>query len=84
MDGVAYNSALAGSSDSLVGMWIIHMLSGKRHLLLFCVPWICVGAVVVGGVRCRVFDVVARAATSAHYACQRNDIEMTRGLCDAL
>ena len=32
LDGVSYSSALAGRQDSVVGVWAVNLISGKRHL----------------------------------------------------
>eukprot|EP00959_Pyramimonas_sp_CCMP1952_P472633 9500350-Pyramimonas_sp.AAC.3 len=33
LDGVSYMSSAAGRSDSTLGMWVVNLCSGKRHLL---------------------------------------------------
>eukprot|EP00959_Pyramimonas_sp_CCMP1952_P473549 9501922-Pyramimonas_sp.AAC.1 len=33
LDGVSYMSSAAGRNDSTLGMWIVNLCSGKRHLL---------------------------------------------------
>ena len=35
LDAVAFSSALAGRSDSILGLWVINLISDKRHM--FCV-----------------------------------------------
>ena len=35
VDGVRYTSQIGARTDSLIGFWLLNLLSGKRHLLCF-------------------------------------------------
>eukprot|EP00959_Pyramimonas_sp_CCMP1952_P332137 6954662-Pyramimonas_sp.AAC.1 len=33
LDGVQYQAQAAGRADTVLGLWVINMLSGRRHLV---------------------------------------------------
>ena len=35
LDGVRYNAPLAGRTDSVLGIWVYFLATGRRHLLVF-------------------------------------------------